>query len=457
MGFHSARRVVSACALSTAAIAAIVVPSTASALVTKQCSGGNILGIGSSAQKLAQKEIWDTEAAGKGSGFSVSANADACNGTQQSKGKPEVKYEGPGSGAGLEAWGVNGKPFSGTTYAFAATDEPVNAAEKTEIESHELLPEIESVQSIPVLQFAVSVPMNLPTGCTATSTASPGRLVLENVTLQKIFRGEISKWSEITSSGDKLEGGSCNPATEFTRIVRLDQSGTTHVFKKYLSTINKGAFETEKGEMKTWDELSEGTENTTWPKAAKVLRPVKTGGGAVVSLVAATPSSIGYANLADVRSNGAFSKTGLGGVGTAKFWAPIENNGDTTKAPTYKDPSTNEDVEAVANSHCEKEKFVNKAGEKYPPATTGLTWNEVTTGPKQVNYPICGLTFDMGLTSYKNYGMGEAEAQTASDYLEFVVESTAGGGQAIVSGHDYEKLPSALSDIAQDGADLAKF
>jgi hypothetical protein len=217
------------------------------------------------------------------------------------------------------------------------------------------------------------------------------------------------------------------------------------------------AFETEKAEKKTWNEISEGLENTTWPKAAKVVKPAKSGNGAAVSLVAETPSSIAYANLADTRNNGGFSKTGVGGPETEKFWAEVQNNGTTTKLPTYKDPATNGDAEAIANSNCEKEKFVNKAGEQFPPETTGKLWDEVTTGPKQTNYPICGLTYDMGLTSYKNYGLLEGEALTVNAYLEFVVDPLAEGGQLEVVGHDYEKLPSNLSDIAQDGADLVKF
>jgi len=120
--------------------------------------------------------------------------------------------------------------------------------------------------------------------------------------------------------------------------------------------------------------------------------------------------------------HGGFSKTGVGGPETEKFWAEVQNNGTTTKLPTYKDPATNGDAEAIANSNCEKEKFVNKAGEQFPPETTGKLWDEVTTGPKQTNYPICGLTYDMGLTSYKNYGLLEGEALTVNAYLEFVVD-----------------------------------
>jgi ABC-type phosphate transport system substrate-binding protein len=238
--------------------------------------------------------------------------------------------------------------------------------------------------------------------------------------------------------------------------VRLDESGTTHIFKKYLGLISLTKFETEKAEEKTWPEVAEGHENTTWPKAAAVVRPEKTGGGAVVSKVAETSSSIGYASLADARANGSFSKTG--GPGTAKFWSPIQNNGVSTKAPTYADPSTNGDVEAVANANCAKEKYTNGKGTKFPPATTAATWNEVTTETKEKNYTICGLSYLMGLSSYSAYpGTAEGEATSAENYLNWVLETKTGGGQPAIVGRDLEPIPTSLVKEAQKGAKLLKF
>ena len=56
-----------------------------------------------------------------------------------------------------------------------------------------------------MLQGAVAIIVNLPAGCIPSSkSAFPGRLVLNNVTLEKIFHGTITKWSEITEDGDKV-------------------------------------------------------------------------------------------------------------------------------------------------------------------------------------------------------------------------------------------------------------
>ena len=43
---------------------------------------------------------------------------------------------------------------------------------------------------------AVAVIVNLPEHCVATSTSNKGRLVLNNTTLEGIWRGTITKWSD---------------------------------------------------------------------------------------------------------------------------------------------------------------------------------------------------------------------------------------------------------------------
>src|ERR1700733_6886606 len=188
MGTFSARRIIGAFAVSTAAVALFAAPGVASAAT--QCSGSNIIAAGSTLQKLAQKEVWEPEFKNP-----PNKNKAACSAKQGTGGKPTVSYESIGSGAGLEKWGVNGHAFEAGSFAVVATDEPINTAQKAEIESHETgAPE--SVQTIPVIQAAVALIVNLPTGCTsAESTLAKGRLVLNNTTLESIWRGTITKWS----------------------------------------------------------------------------------------------------------------------------------------------------------------------------------------------------------------------------------------------------------------------
>ena len=452
----SARRLVPMCILSAATVAALVAPGTASAAgkLGVQCSGANITGQGSSLQKLAQQTVWNPD-------FNISGNAHACKGTQGTKAKPTVTYNSTGSGAGIESWGADGGVTNfEASNAFISTDEPPNQLQKEEIEAHGAA---KTLETLPVLQGAVAVIVNLPTGCTPSSTSSfPLRLVLNNVTLEKIYRGTITKWSEITESGDKLAGKTCNGETRIKPIARLDGSGTTHIFKKYLGLINKGTFETEKAESKTWDEVSEGTENTTWPKAAGITKPTASGGGALVKLVAETPSSIGYANLADARGNKSFAPP-TGGGGTARFWAPVQNSGlGTTGTITYADPSSNGDQAALANANCTGEEYAN--GENpFPPPSVQEPWNEVTTKVTEKKYTLCGLTYSLAFTEYSKYaGTTLEEATTVQNFVRFVVGTNAvkgeEGGQVLINNHDYLALPTGpvLSD-ALSGAENIKF
>jgi ABC-type phosphate transport system substrate-binding protein len=462
MTFLSARRAMAACALSAAAAAALVAPGASNATLGTQCSGANIGGQGSSLQKLAQ-EVWTA-------GFNASAEKHACNGTQGTKATPTISYNPSGSGAGLKSWGVGKVEHKyEATNAFVGTDEAPNPTALAEIEENETTITPQAVGTIPVLQAAVAVIVHLPENCVATSTAAKGRLVLNNSTLEKIWRAEITKWSEVTEGGDKITGSGCNTSTTIQHVVRLDGSGTTHIFKKYLGLINKGAFEATnvKGEAvggRTWNEIAEGPENTTWPTADAVLRPTEKGNGPVVAKVAATPSSIAYANLADVRANTAFipSPGGTGGANTATFWVEVQNKeGETV---TYADPATNKEVDALKESNCAKEEYTNGVV-AFPPESVRESWSAVTTKTSEPHYTICGLTFDLALLPYGSFGgTSLEEATTVNNYLQFVVSTTKekegnkmNGGQALIKLHDYEPLVGTVLSEAKKGTALIAF
>jgi ABC-type phosphate transport system substrate-binding protein len=437
----SARGFVPACILSAAATLALVAPGAASASsLGEQCSGGPLTGQGSSLQKLAQQNVW-------GPDFNTSANVKACNGTQGSKEIPTITYTSVGSGAGMEAWGINKHAFEGSN-GYVGTDEPPNALQREEIQSHAKHPKESTLETIPVLQGSVAIIVRLPKLCAATSISNPGRLVLDNVTLEKIWTGEITKWSEITDNGDTLSGTGCNPETTITRVVRKDQSGTTSIFKKYLALINGGEVD---GGL-TWRQISEGTENTEWP--GTVTRPAATGGGALVSAVNEIPSSIGYANLADARSNGSFAAP-TGGKNTARFWVPIQNNGVEQEEETYSDPSSNGDAKELANANCLNTVYTNGTT-PFPPASTLEVWNEVTTKTEETNYTLCGLTYDLSFHEYSQYpGTTLGEATSANNYLLF--ELAAGGGQELIKKHDYLALPTSIQAIGRTGAEKVRF
>lgn len=464
----SARRLVPTCVLSAAAVAALAAPGVTSAAIGKQCSGANIAGQGSSLQKLAQ-ELWDPS-------FNTSADKYSCNGTQGTKQVPKIEpYNPSGSGAGLRSFGAESKEakeinFS-TTNAYVGTDEPPNETQKTEIESQQVIePHLEkTLQTVPVIQAAVAMLVHLPEGCTGTSTSNSGRLVLNNSTLEEIFRGAIKTWHEVIvteeghkNSADKI---TCKVKAEeeskITRVVREDGSGTTHIFKKYLGLINPAEeFEAVngKGEVvgkRTWDGISEGKENTTWPKGETTVERAAKGSG-VVAKVATTASSIGYANVADARANAAFKPEGKGGPKTAIFWAPVQDKAGEKVA--YADPASNKEVNALGESNCSGELYTN-GKEAFPPVSVTEAWNTVTTSTTESKYTICGLSYDLAFTKYSQYPKTSLEeATTVENFLSFVVDTNkekegnkANGGQTLIKTHDYEPLVGKVLTEAQTG------
>jgi ABC-type phosphate transport system substrate-binding protein len=433
--------------LSAVAVTALVAPGAANAAPGPQCSGANITAQGSSLQKDAQVNVWTKQ-------FNLSEKSKvACaGGSKQGTGaKPTVTYSSTGSGAGLEAWGVGGASPNYAANAFVGTDEPPNATQISEIEAHETTLVPQTVESIPVVQESVALIIHLPAGCKAESKyKKEKRLVLNNVTLEKIYRGTLKNWSEVTDDGDTITG--CTPGA-IQPVARFDQSGTTHIFKRYLHLIDPSNFTDEKSGSTDWNTVSEGSLNTDWPQAANVAKPAAKGGGELIAKVLATPGAIGYVNIAEARLNANFVPPS-GGAGTNNFWALLQNNGVATSGKLkYADPASNGEVAALDEANCKNTEYTNGV-EPFPPANVLEPWNEVTTRTIQKKYPLCGLTYDLAFTSLGAYtGTTLGEATTTHDYLTFVVDAKGGGGQKVIANHDYLALPKGkVLDEAEAGA-----
>jgi ABC-type phosphate transport system substrate-binding protein len=449
-----ARRLLSSCSLSAVLLLILALPGGASASIGAQCSGVNVTGQGANVAKIAQQNVWDPD-------FNTSSNKSACAGLkgQGSLLKPTVAYNTSSAAVGLESWGANKHATTdfSVANAFIGASEPPNATQKAEIEAHESTPVSNTLLSIPTFQTALAVIVNLPANCVATSKKDKGRLELNNVTLEGIFRGTVTKWSQITEDGDALSGAGCNSASTIIPVVRLDGAGTTHIFKKYLSLINPATFSDEKEASETWDAVSEGSLNTDWPKAAAVVRPAKTGDTAIDAKVAETPGSISYTTFAEARANGSFTPSpGTGGPGTARFWVPIQNNGLAMSGKLkYADPSSNGDVATVANSNCKNTEYTN--GEvPFPPSSALDAWDEVTTRTIEKKYPLCSIVVELAFTNYSAYaGTSSDEATTVNNFFGFVTNAKGGGGQKLIEGHDYLSLPKGnVLEEAQKGAAL---
>jgi ABC-type phosphate transport system substrate-binding protein len=450
MRSFSTRRLRLVSAVTACSAAALVAPGVASAgFSTGHCEGPSIKANGATFQGLAQK-IWNKE-------FNNTALTGAC---ELKSGAPTVSYSETGSGPGLESWGNGagaGKGNFNAENAYVGTDEPPNLEQKEAIEKEgtggKLL-------TIPVVQGAEAIIVHLPKGCTVKDKVVPGRLVLSNATLEKIFHGTETSWTAIRDSKEKVKGkkGACNQPIK--RVVRLEGSGTTSIFKKYMNLQEPNEFNVEGIGNTTWKKLAESNVNITWPeeKADPVLRGK--GGGGEAAEVAAHESTIGYVDLAHARSNGAFT------AGTPEeFWVELEN-GSFKKGhktlPTYADPASNGDVATKAQSNCEEELYTD-GHNKFPPASTEKLWNEVTTSLTEPHYTLCGFSYDLSTTKMEGYGVAsghpatDGSARTAADYLQFALE----GGETALVGSDFLGLPENAEGhvlkIAKEGVAKISF
>jgi ABC-type phosphate transport system substrate-binding protein len=446
-------RLIPACIISAATFAAMASPGAASAAT--QCSGASIGGQGAAIAKVAQ-ETWTA-------GFNTSTSKFSCNGKNGSKAKPTITYNATSSGAGLRSWGAETKSETelkfGPTNAFVDTGEAPNSAQVSAILKEESTETAKTLETLPVAQFALVVYVNLPTGCTATSSSASGRLVLNDATLQGIYAGTITTWGQIKDGGDTITGSGC--ATDpIVAVVRAEKSGTANVLKKYLGLINTGTLETPSGPQ-TWDALSEGKLNTVYPTVLNQVKTTAEGDAAEAEKVAATPGSIGYSNLAELRTTNLFSGAG-NGANTAKFWVDLENGtkgkGKSLKF-TYADPATNGDVAAAASANCAKTAYTNGTNSFPPPSVTGL-WNEVTTSVpgsvvevKEKDYSLCNFVYQLAFTKFSLLsarGATEAEATSAQNYASFIADKK--GGQAELAGNDYVALPKEVDAEVVAGA-----
>lgn len=374
----------------TASVLALAGIGAGSASAAPQCTGGNIVGEGSSLQKIAQQSVW----------------APAFSSTICNKGNfPTVTYNSVGSGAGMKQWNYDGSTGKiNTAVQFIGTDDAPTAAQIANITS---VAGGASVVVVPVAQTAISIPANPPAECTISQ--------LKNVDLEKVFKGTALTWSQLSTAS----GPGCSAS--ITRVVRKDGSGTSFQTKNYLSRANAGVLPCI---GKTWQELEPinnsetGAPNTSWPESctgktlSPVIRPAANGGGELVKLVNATSGSIGYAALPDAKSNGAIALLEL------------QNNGQKTEGATYAPAASG----TVAN--CEKTPYEVPVNARNQEGSTGLNvdWSGVfgaNPGIGGTSYPLCTLTYDVALHNYKAAGFTFKNFQTVKDYVaEFLVQTT---------------------------------
>jgi len=164
-------------------------------------------------------------------------------------GGPKTNYQGVGSGAGI-------RQFIAGTVDFAASDEPITAAQAAKVKR--------GVVQFPAVGGTIAIAYNKP-GCD---------LKLTQKQAADIFLGTINDWKQLKCGSGKI-----------TVAHRSDGSGTTFAFTSSLSAFSP-AFKTKLGIGKS----------VNWPVGVGGK-----GNDGVAGVLNNTPGSIGYVNQSFVK------------------------------------------------------------------------------------------------------------------------------------------------------------
>ena len=346
------------------------------------CSGGvSVSGPGSTAQVNAVPGF-NGVLAGGGESDVLNNVLPAC--------AESVSDSGGGSGAGIASQ-------VGRTAAIGFSDDPLNAeTQATAVAGSGT--NASPIHTVPVAILPVSVIVNLP--------CYSGTLKLTSVDIAKMYDGVIKVWSHQLLNVDN-PGISTSCSNVPVRLVaRADVSGTTYVFKSYLSHRNP-----------EYDALKQDAANTTW-LGAIACRGAGTGG--VISCVQNTADSIGYAASSNARNAGmreakidnaahSFATWSAGACSTAALAAPI------------------------------------------PPSTLG-NWSASDFTDEPVGYGICGYTYDLVFALQKTAFSSSpslSSPQVTQTLIDFLTAATSARGQASLPTSQYDKLPAPTEKVAQ--------
>jgi len=391
MGILSTKRVASLLAAGAGAVALAAAPGSASAACT------NITGTGATLQTLAQTAVWIP-------------GTTACAGN--------ITYTGIGSQPGLNRWKADGTAGSPSTDSYIATDDAPSALQISNISTAN---GGSTVEVIPVLQAAVTVLVNLPSGCSA---ASSNPLHADPAALQNAYDANTATFNDLFPGGQLT--GTCSATID--PIARNSGSGTTQIFKKYLDIASPG----------NWS--GDVTGDATWP-AGSVVRATANGGSGMVAAVNSTDGTVGYANLADAQVRGLSETPGANG-----FWVYLPSAGD----PSGWAGPLQDDGFGTLTSNCDSTNYGT-----VPSTTTNADWSNVFgVSLRPANYGLCGLSYVVALTYRYNRVSGRTfnEGDTVRQYLQYVTNSAS--GQLDIASHSYAPLPGGIATTAAAGAAL---
>lgn len=296
-------------------------------------------------------------------------------------------------------------------------------------------------------------------GFRLTSTACggaspPSSLSLTGQMVSGLFGGDILSWNDA-----RLRNGGLNPAlancnTPVIRVVRLEKSGTTQIFKNYLAKVDPNRSGATCAPANGWTFYAQDAQNTNWPtggsECSALIRPDTSGNLAVVTKCKATIGGICYADIADALQNKLKLAKVRNGTDTA-FQASAANDPVTLKKTRANcDPSA-----ASLPGTTASDAVGLNASDTWAIDNASGNHADITNVGKK--YPICGLTFDMvyaGLSGSTNSAIARLrndQRQTIYDYFSYVLSNP---GQSGLSQHYYAQLPSTWLARLQTGFQL---
>ena len=233
-----------------------------------------------------------------------------------------VTYTSTGSGTGKGN-------FAKGTFVTAMTDSAYSSGEPSW-----------GWEYIPAIGGAITVPINLKN--TKTGRTLGSSIQLKQVTLAKIFSGNIKNWNHPEIKKDNPRIATALPATPITISYRSDASGTTNNFLQYLNAWAPTIF------PKVQDDMG-----TAFPGGKPPANSVAgKGNSGVMANVQAKEGTIGYVDLGDAKGYPSARIQNANG----EFVAP-------SSASAAKNLANQTDVQA---NGLVKLNYKNKTGGAYP-------------------------------------------------------------------------------------------
>jgi ABC-type phosphate transport system substrate-binding protein len=352
-----------------------------------------------------------------------------------------------------------------------------------------------NLMSFPVAGSAVAIGVNFngTAGC-PTTVKLTGQMIAD------LFGGDILNWTDARLQ-ELVNGANPNPGlatcnVSVTRVVRLDDSGTTQIFKNYLQFIdgsrlgetNDASSHSDPAPCEsalTWTTLQGRSPNYDWPGFDHILPTSPAPDGSTKNGAAAT-ASCSAIDTGDVNGNNGVLDVCEGGtagtvaIAGAICYADLPDEQAFTCAvgsppgpgchalvtptvlnsagTTFRSP-----IAGVAQANCTYSAVVGPGGGTT--GTVGLnptdTWatdnslgNYGNVAASSPAYPICGITFDLVMSGLSAAGQtiyADATAnqiRTLYSYFTYIESSV---GQAQLPSLFYAPLPASLYNNVYTG------